>query len=115
MILISACLWDNIKMQKKFPYRRLWQARLLNKKLRRDAIPIDISVFKHVKGNIRAHGYRRARKRGSDNIRAYIKDTYGRVMIFINLKESTIESKTETWGGLMGICSDFDLRSYRSF
>ncbi|GAH72004.1 unnamed protein product, partial [marine sediment metagenome] len=40
--------------------------------------------------------------------------SYGITFMFINLEESTIEGKTETWGGLMGVCSDFGLRSYRS-
>jgi len=102
-------------VQKKYQYRRLWQSRLLNRKLRRDAIPIDISTFRHIKGNIGLHGYRRVRKQDSSNVRAYRKDTYGTTFMFLNLEQSTIEAKTETWGGLMSICSDFDLRSYRSF
>ncbi|MHC4659995.1 MAG: hypothetical protein ACYS83_12610 [Planctomycetota bacterium] len=125
-------------MKKKFAYRRLWQSRLLNRKLKRDVIPIDISLFKKIKGhiglhgyrrarkedreNVRAkkikghiglHGYRRARKEDRENVRAYRKDSYGTTLVFIDLVESTIEGKTETWGGLMGMCSDFGLRSYR--
>jgi len=102
-------------VQKKYQFRRLWQSKLLTTKLRRDAIPIDISTFRHIKGNIGMHGYRRVRSKDRANVRAYRKDTYGTTMMFINLEQATIEAKTETWGGLMSICSDFDLRSYRSF
>lgn len=85
----------------------------MNRKIRRDAIPIDISVFKMIKGNIGLHGYRRIRKEDRDDVRAYRKDTYGITLIFINLKKSTIEGKAETWSGLMGVCSEFGLRPYR--
>jgi len=100
-------------IKRRFPYRRLWQARLLNRRLRRDAIPIDISLFKHIKGTIGLHGYRRIRKEDKDDVRAYRKDSFGRTLMFINLQDSTIEGKTETWSGLMGLCSEFGLRSYR--
>ncbi|MHC4185629.1 MAG: hypothetical protein ACYSUC_05780 [Planctomycetota bacterium] len=100
-------------MQRKFPYRLLWQARLLNRKTRRDAIPIDMSLFRKIKGNIGLHGYRRERKEDSDNVRAYRKDAYGRTLMFIDLERRTIEGKTETWGGLMSVCSDFGLRTHR--
>jgi hypothetical protein len=100
-------------MKKKFAYRRIWQSKLLNKKLKRDVIPIDISQFKKIKGHIGLHGYRRARKEDRENVRAYRKDSYGTTFVFIDLVESTIEGKTESWGGLMGMCSDFGLRSYR--
>ena len=102
-------------IKRKFPYRRLWQAKLLNRKIRKGAIPIDISIFKRIKGHIGLHGYRRVRKQDRENVRAYRKDSYGITFMYINLEESTIEGKTETWGGLMGVCSDFNLRSYRSF
>jgi hypothetical protein len=101
-------------VKKKFPHRRLWQAQLLGRRIKGDAIPINISLFRRVKGNIGLHGYRRVRKRDRDNVRAYRKDSYGTTLVFIDLKERTIEGRTETWGGLMAICSDFDLRSYRS-
>ena len=100
-------------MKKKFAYQRTWQCRLLNRKLRRDAIPIEISLFKKIKGTIGLHGYRRIRKEDRENVRAYRKDSYGTTFVFINLLERTIEGRTESWGGLMGMCSDFDLRSYR--
>jgi len=87
----------------------------LNKKLRRDAIPIEISSFKRIKANIGLHSYRRIREQDGDNGRAYRKDTYGTSLMYIDLEESTIEGKTQTWGGLMNICSDFDLTSYRPF
>ena len=101
-------------MKRKFQHRRLWQARLLNRRLRRDAIPIDISLFKHIKGTIGLHGYRRIRREDKDDVRAYRKDSFGRTLMFIDLEESTIEGKTETWSGLMGLCGEFNLRSYRS-
>ncbi|MHC4644732.1 MAG: hypothetical protein ACYTBJ_04470 [Planctomycetota bacterium] len=101
-------------VKKKLPYRRLWQARLLGKRIGRDAIPVDISLFRKIKGNIGLHGYRRVRKEDRENTRAYRKDSYGTTLVLLNLGESTIEARTETWGGLMAICSDFDLRSYRS-
>lgn len=100
---------------RKLPYKRLWQAVLLNRKVRRDAIPIDISLFKKIKGTIGLHGYRRVRKDDRDDVRAYRKDSFGMTLMFIDLQESTIEGKTESWSGLMGICSEFNLRSYRSF
>jgi hypothetical protein len=100
-------------VMKKFIYRRFWQARLLNKKVGRDAIPIDISQFRKIRGMIGLHGYRRVRKEDRKNVRAYRKDSYGTVLVFIDLDGRTIEAKTEAWGGLMGVCSDFDLRSYR--
>jgi hypothetical protein len=59
------------------------------------------------------HGYRRVRKHDSEGVRAYRKDSYGATLIFINLEERSIEAKTEAWGGLMGVCSDFNLRPYR--
>lgn len=101
-------------MKRRFQYRRLWQARLLNRKLRRDAIPIDVSSFKRIKANIGLHGYRRIRKEDKEDVRAYRKASYGITLVFINIERSTIEAKTQTWGGLMGLCSDFNLRSYRS-
>jgi len=100
-------------VKKRFPYRRLWQAVLLNRKIRKGAIPIDVSLFRKIKGNIGLHGYRRIRKEDREGVRAYRKDSYGITFVFINLEKRTIEGKTETWGGLMGVCSDFDLRSYR--
>ncbi len=100
-------------MKRKFQHRRLWQARLLNRRLRRDAIPIDISSFKHIKGTIGLHGYRRIRKEDKDDVRAYRKDSFGRTLMFINLQDSTIEGKAQTWSGLMAVCSEFNLRSYR--
>ena len=102
-------------MKRKFQHRCLWQARLLNRRLRRDAIPIDISLFKHIKGTIGLHGYRRIRKQDRENVRAYRKDSFGRTLMFIDIEESTIEGKTQTWSGLMGLCSEFGLRSYRPF
>ncbi|MHC4618189.1 MAG: hypothetical protein ACYTEQ_10605 [Planctomycetota bacterium] len=102
-------------VEKKFPHRRVWQAVLLNRKVRKDAIPIEISSFKRVKGNIGLHGYRRVRTEDIEGVRTYRKDSHGIVFVFINLEESTIEAKTETWGGLMALCGDFGLRSYRRF
>jgi len=101
-------------MEKKLAYRLLWEARLLNRKIRPDAIPIDISTFKHILGNIGIGGWHRSRKDDSGNVRAYRKDSYGMMLVFIDMDEKTIEGKTEAWGGLMFICSDFGLRSYRS-
>jgi hypothetical protein len=101
-------------LKRKFPYRRTWQARLLNKKVGRYAIPIDISHFKKVKANIGLHGYRRTRKQDSESARAYRKDSYGITLVLVNLEDSAIEVRTETWGGLMGLCSDFNLRPYRA-
>jgi hypothetical protein len=101
-------------IKRKLAYRRLWQAKLLNRRIKKGAIPIEISQFKKIKGTIGLHGYRRIRKEDRDNVRAYRKDSYGITFMFINLEESSIEGKTETWGGLMGVCSDFNLRSYRS-
>ena len=100
-------------MNKKLPYMRLWQAELLNRKIRKDAIPIDISSFRKVKGNIGLHGYRRIRTEGTEDVREYRKDTYGTTLMFINIQDSTIETKTETWVGLMAVCDEFDLSSYR--
>lgn len=85
----------------------------MNRKAKRGAIPIDVSVFKRIKGNIGLHGYRRIRKEDRDGVRAYRKDSYGITFVFINIEESSIEGKTETWGGLMGVCSEFGLRAYR--
>ena len=101
-------------MKRKFPYRRLWQAVLLNRRIRKGAIPIEISMFKKIKNTIGLHGYRRVRKQDREDVRAYRKDSYGTTFIFVDLQERSIEGKTETWGGLMGVCSDFGLRSYRS-
>jgi len=102
-------------VKKKYPYRRLWQSRLLNRRLSQDVIPIDISEFKRIKSTIGLHGYRRVRKEDTDNVRAYRKDSYGTTLVYINLEEKTIEGKTETWGGLMYVCDDFGLISYRHF
>jgi hypothetical protein len=101
-------------MEKKFAYRLFWEARLLDRRTRPDAIPIDISTFKQIAGNIGIGGWHRSRKDDSENIRAYRKDSYGMMLVFIDFNEKTIEGKTEAWGGLMHICSDFGLRSYRS-
>lgn len=101
-------------MKKKLPYRCLWQAQLLNRKTRKDAIPIDISLFKHIKNHVGLHGYRRIKAEDREDVRVYRKDTYGRTLVFINLQDSTIEGKTETWVGLMGLCGEFDLRLYRT-
>ena len=98
---------------KKLPYRRVWQAKLLNRKLSKTAIPIDISQFRKIRGVIGLHGYRRVRYEDSPGIRAYRKDSYGMVFVYVNLNESLLEAKSESWGGLMGICSDFNLRTYR--
>ncbi len=103
------------KMEKKLPYRLLWQALLLNRKTKRDAIPIDISLFKTIKSNIGLHGYRRVRREDRKDVRAYRKDTYGTTFLYVNLEESSIEAITETWSGLMSICGEFDLRPYRTF
>lgn len=100
-------------IKRKVPYRRVWQAVLLNRKIRRSAIPIDISLFKKVKGTIGLHGYRRVRKDDEDDIRAYRKDSYGMTLMFVNVEERTIEGKTESWSALMSICSEFGLRAYR--
>jgi hypothetical protein len=81
--------------------------------MRRDAIPIEISSFRKIKGTIGLHGYRRVRTADKDDVRAYRKDSYGTTLVLINLGERTIEGKTETWGGLMGMCGDFGLMSYR--
>jgi len=102
-------------MKKKLPYRLLWQALLLNRKTRRDAIPIDISLFKTIRSNIGLHGYRRVRKEDRKDVRAYRKDTYGITFLYVDLNKSSIECKTETWSGLMSICGEFDLRPYRAF
>ena len=100
-------------LRKKLPHKRLWQARLLSRKLRCDAIPIEVSQFRKIKGTIGLHGYRRVRNQDRDNVRAYIKDTYGTTFIFVDIEKSAVEGRTETWGGLMALCSDFGLRSYR--
>lgn len=100
-------------MKKKLPYRCLWQAELLNRKTRKDAIPIDISLFKKIKSNVGLLGYRRIRREGEEDIRVYRRDTYGTTYIFINLEQSSVEARTETWTGLTGICSEFDLIPYR--
>lgn len=101
-------------MKKKLPYRLLWQALLLNRKTKKDAIPIDISLFKTIKSNIGLHGYKRVRKEDRKNVRAYRRDTYGTTFLYVNLEESSIEGITETWSGLMSICSEFNLRAYRA-
>ncbi len=101
-------------MRKKLPYRLLWQALLLNRKTEKDAIPIDVSLFKTIRNNIGLHGYRRVRKEDREDVRAYRKDTYGTTFLYVNLEESSIECKTETWSGLMSICSEFNLRAYRA-
>jgi len=102
-------------VKKKFPYQRLWQTRLLNRRVGQDVIPIDISVFKKIRGTIGLHGYLRIRKEDKANVRAYRKDSYGTTLIYINVEEKTIEGKTETWGGLMCVCDDFGLIPYRRF
>ena len=101
-------------IKKKLTYRRVWQARLLNRKTRRGAIPIDVSLFKKVKGTVGLHGYRRVRKDDADDVRAYRKDSYGMTLMFVDVEERTIEGKTESWSALMSICSEFNLRAYRS-
>jgi hypothetical protein len=101
-------------MDKKLAYRLMWQARLLHRKTWPDAIPIDISTFKQIAGNIGVGGWHRSRKDDIDEVRAYRKDSYGMMLVFIDFDEKTIEGKTEAWGGLMYICSDFGLKSYRS-
>ncbi|MHC4625154.1 MAG: hypothetical protein ACYS4W_14770 [Planctomycetota bacterium] len=100
-------------IKKKFPHKRTWQAVLLSRKVRRDAIPIQITAFKRIKGNIGLHGYRRVRSEDVEGVRMYRKDSHGTVLVYINLEESTIEAKTQTWGGLMSLCGDFSLISYR--
>ncbi|MHC4474057.1 MAG: hypothetical protein ACYTEL_00330 [Planctomycetota bacterium] len=100
-------------VEKKFPYRRLWQAEILTRKVARNAIPIHMSLFKRIRGNIGLHGYRRIRKQDEGEVRAYRKDAYGETLVFIDVEHRAIEAKTETWGGLMGLCSDFDLTPYR--
>jgi len=101
-------------MERKLPYRRLWQAKLLNRRLSRDVIPIEISQFRKIKGTIGLHGYRRIRERDREDVRAYKKASYGVTFIFINLQDRTIEGKTESWAALMGVCSDFNLIPYRT-
>ena len=107
-------------MQKELPHRRLWQAALLNRKTRRDAIPINISLFKRIKNNIGLRGYRRIRikdsqdSEDSEGVRTYRKDTYGTTLIFINTEKSTVEGRAETWSGLMAVCDEFDLKLYRT-
>ena len=86
----------------------------MNRKIRKNAIPIDISTFKEIRGNIGLHGYKRMRTADKDNVRAYRKDSYGTTLVFINLQERAIEARTETWTGLMGLCDEFDLKSYRT-
>ena len=101
-------------MEKKFPYRCLWQAELLSRKTSRNAVSIDISHFKEVRGTIGLHGYRRIYRPTGEAVRMYRKDTYGTTFVFINLQDSSIEARTETWTGLMGLCSEFDLKPYRT-
>jgi hypothetical protein len=101
-------------MKKKFPYKCLWQALLLNRKIKKRAIPIDISKFKEIRGNIGLHGYQRMRSADKENVRAYRNDSYGTTLVFVNLEDSAIEVKTETWSGLMAICSEFDLKAYKT-
>jgi len=103
-----------VMMDKKLAYRLLWEARLLNRRVGPDVIPIDISTFKRIRGNIGLGGWHRSRKDDLGNVRVYRKDSYGMMLVFIDLDEKTIECKTEAWGGLMCVCSDFGLRSYRS-
>ncbi|MHC4446035.1 MAG: hypothetical protein ACYTA5_25860 [Planctomycetota bacterium] len=100
-------------VKRRYPYRRLWQAEILTRKVARNAIPIHIGLFKRVQGNIGLHGYRRIRREDADNVRAYRKESYGVTLVFIDIEHRAIEAKTETWGGLMGLCSDFDLTPYR--
>jgi len=102
-------------MKKRLPYKCLWQAELLNRKIRRDAIPISISSFKKIKTSVGLLGYRRIRKAGSENLRVYRKDAYGTALVFINLDESSVTGKTETWSGLMGMCDELGLVPYRRF
>ena len=92
----------------------MWQAELLNRKTRKDAVPIDVGVFKEIRGNIGLHGYRRIRRPSDEGLRIYKKDTYGIIYVFVNLEQSSIEARAETWSGLMGLCSEFDLVSYRT-
>jgi len=87
---------------------------LLSRRVRKGAIPIDVSVFKKIKSTVGLHGYRRVRKQDKENVRAYRKDSYGTTFLFVNLEQSSVEGKTQTWSGLMAICSEFGLRSYRS-
>jgi hypothetical protein len=101
-------------MKKIFPYKCLWQASLLTRKVGKDAVPIDISKFKAIKGNIGLHGYRRVRRESKSDVRAYRKDTYGITFVFINFQDHAIEARTETWAGLMALCSEFDLIPYRT-
>jgi hypothetical protein len=101
-------------IKRKFPYKLFWQARLLNRRLGRRVIPIEISQFKKIKSTIGLHGYRRVRKEDREDVRAYRKDSYGITFMYINLQDSSIEAKTEAWGALMGVCSDFNLRPYRA-
>jgi hypothetical protein len=100
-------------MKKKLPYKRFWQAQLLNRKIRKGAIPIDVSLFKKVKSSIGLLGYRRIITEGRGGLKVYRRDTYGTTMIFINLEQSAVEVKAETWAGLMGACDDFGLIPYR--
>ena len=101
-------------MKKRFPFRCQWQALLLNRKIPKDIVPIDISMFREIKGNVGLHGYRRTRAIDRENTRAYRKDTYGITIIYINTQDSSIEARTETWTGLMALCSEFELKPYRS-
>jgi len=101
-------------MKKRFPFRCQWQALLLNRKVPKEVVPIDISQFKEVKGNIGLHGYRRTRAIDRENVRAYRKDTYGTTLIYISTQDRSIEARTETWTGLMAFCSEFELKPYRS-
>jgi hypothetical protein len=100
-------------MKRKLPYRCLWQAELLNRKVRKDAVPIDISLFKKIKGSIGLLGYRRIIKEGQEHIRIYRKDTYGTTYMIVNLEQSSVETRTETWTGFTGVCSEFGLIPYR--
>jgi len=101
-------------IKRKFQHRRLWQAKLLNRRISKGVIPIEISQFKKIKGTIGLHGYRRIRKQDREDVRAYRKDSYGATLMFINLQDRSIEARTEAWGGLMGVCSDFNLIPYRT-
>lgn len=100
-------------MDRKFEYGCTWQALLLNRKLDKSMIPIDVTKFKSIKNHIGLHGYRRAKGHDDANIRAYKKDLYGVVLVYINMEERTVECKSETWSGLMGICGEFDLSTYK--
>jgi len=100
-------------MDRKFEYGCTWQAMLLNRKRDKSKIPIDVSHFKSIKNHIGLHGYRRAKGQDAEGVRVYKKDVYGVVMVYINMEERTIECKSETWSGLMGICGEFDLSTYR--